>query len=193
MMLRIHSASVLLVTMVLTLVHLSSLGRTPLLAAKHDLKTNAKQCSGCEKCASRTNCSDVCNCSQRNCRPCNPLKKLCCIGNGELLAHLGRPREYGEPASTGPDLFYNFYNGPTGGATYSAAMYPSPRLTPPVTGYSYYTYQPVMPHEYMYRHKRKYHHYSNGNRGLTKTTVSYTPNRLQSIRSFVDWVLEPPR
>jgi len=183
-MLRIHPVSVLLVT----LVHLSFLGPT-VLAAKHDLKTNAKQCSGCEKCESRANCTDPCNCSRHECCLCNP----CCLGNGELLAHLGSPREYGEPTSTGPDLFYNFHNGPTGGATYSATMYPSPNLTPPVTGYSYYTYQPVMPHEFMYRHKRKYHHYYNGNRGLNKTTVSYTPNRLQSLRALVHWVLEPPR
>ena len=191
-MLRIHPVSVLLVTMVLTLVHLPFLGRT-LLAAEHDLKTNAKQCSDCDKCTSRTNCSDLCNCSWRNCRLCDPATEIFCIGNDKLLAHLGRPREYGEPASTGPDLFYNFYNGPTGGATYSATMYPSPRLTPPVTGYSHYTYQPFMPHEYMYRHKRKYHHYYNGNRGLNKTTVSYTPNRLQTLRAFVHRVLEPPR
>ncbi|MBI84973.1 MAG: hypothetical protein CMJ81_17405 [Planctomycetaceae bacterium] len=192
MMLRIHPVSALLATLALILVHLSFLTPT-LSAAQHDLKTNVKQCSGCDKCESRANRTAPCNCSQHKCYLCNPGKVICHIGNGELLAHLGSPVEYGEPASTGPDLFYNFYNGPTGGATYSAAMYPSPNLTPPVTGYSYYTYQPVMPHEYMYRHKRKYHHYYNGNRGLNKTTVSYSPNRLQSLRAFVHWVLEPPR
>ena len=39
----------------------------------------------------------------------------------------------------------------------SASMYPSPIPTPPIVGHTYYTYQPLMPHEMMYAHKRNYY------------------------------------
>jgi hypothetical protein len=77
------------------------------------------------------------------------------------------PRGYGRP-----DLFYNFYvPGRCGG--YPAEMYPVPYPTPPIAGHVYYTYQPFMPHEMMYRHSRHYfNRYDNG-RGLNHTTVRW--------------------
>lgn len=67
-----------------------------------------------------------------------------------------------------PDLFYNFYaNGPCGG--YPAQMYVSPRPVPAHVGHTYITYQPMMPHEFMYNHHRTYHQYYDGGRGLTRT------------------------
>ncbi len=51
------------------------------------------------------------------------------------------------------DLFYNFYEGPDPSGT-AAGMYISPRPVPPHVGHTYTTYQPLMPHEYMYRHTR---------------------------------------
>jgi len=59
------------------------------------------------------------------------------------------------------DLFYNFYAhpGPCGGV--GAPMYVSPIPTPPHVGHTWITYQPFMPHHYMFPHKRKYvkYHY----------------------------------
>jgi hypothetical protein len=71
-----------------------------------------------------------------------------------------------------PDLFYNFYaHGPCGG--YPAQMYVSPRPVPPNVGHTYITYQPLMPHEFMYKHHRTYHQYYDGGRGLTRAKVIY--------------------
>ena len=71
-----------------------------------------------------------------------------------------------------PDLCYNFYvHGPCGG--YPAQMYVSPKPVPPHVGQTYITYQPFMPHEYMYKHHRTYHQYYDGGRGLTRAKVIY--------------------
>ncbi len=71
-----------------------------------------------------------------------------------------------------PDLFYNFYvHGPCGG--YPAQMYVSPKPVPPHVGHTYITYQPLMPHEFMYKHHRTYHQYYDNGRGLTRTYVKW--------------------
>jgi hypothetical protein len=54
------------------------------------------------------------------------------------------------------DLFYNFYEGPDPSGT-AAAMYVSPRPVPVHVGHTYTTYQPLMPHEYLYRHTRSHY------------------------------------
>ena len=59
-----------------------------------------------------------------------------------------RPYEYGNP-----DLFYNFYVPPNCGGM-GAAMYQAPQAVPPLVGQTYYTYQPLMPHEHMYEHNK---------------------------------------
>jgi hypothetical protein len=79
-------------------------------------------------------------------------------------------RYYGQP-----DLFYNYYAWPscTG---WGAELYLSPRPVPPHVGHTYITYQPLMPHEFMYSHHRTYHRYYNGGQGLTRTSVIwYSP------------------
>lgn len=69
------------------------------------------------------------------------------------------------------DLFYNFYEGPDpSGAT--AGMYVSPRPIPPHVGHTYYTYQPFMPHEYLYHHHRSHYTYNPG-AGWTRAKVRY--------------------
>lgn len=69
-----------------------------------------------------------------------------------------------------PDLFYNFYaHGPCGG--YPAQMYVAPKPVPANVGHTYITYQPLMPHEFMYKHHRTYHQYYDGGRGLTRAKV----------------------
>jgi hypothetical protein len=76
-----------------------------------------------------------------------------------------RGYEYGNP-----DLFYNFYVPPTCGGV-GAQMYLAPVPVPPLVGHTYFTYQPLMPHEFLYRHHRRYHRYYNEGRGLTRTSV----------------------
>jgi hypothetical protein len=82
--------------------------------------------------------------------------------NGECLY-----RFYGQP-----DLFYNYYAWPSCTGL-GAELYISPRPVPPHVGHTYITYQPLMPHEFMYHHKRTYHRYYNGGQGLNRTHVSY--------------------
>lgn len=86
-------------------------------------------------------------------------------------------------------LFHNMY---TGGASsqYTAGMYPAPHPTPRIAGHTFYTYQPLMPHQMMYEHTRTYYNtyggpemfYQNpcsngrcgdlyGGAGVNKTTV----------------------
>lgn len=76
-------------------------------------------------------------------------------------------RYYGQP-----DLFYNYYVPPTCGGV-GAELYLSPRPVPAHVGHTYITYQPLMPHEFMYHHHRTYHRYYNGGQGLTRTHVKY--------------------
>ncbi len=76
-------------------------------------------------------------------------------------------RFYGQP-----DLFYNYYAWPSCTGL-GAELYVSPRPVPPHVGHTYITYQPLMPHEFMYQHHRTYHRYYNGGQGLNRTHVSY--------------------
>ena len=73
--------------------------------------------------------------------------------------------------STNPDLFYNFYVGPSDyvrGAV--AQLYVAPRPAPPLVGHTYVTYQPLMPHEFLYKHRRTYYRHHPGS-GMTRTRV----------------------
>ncbi len=71
-----------------------------------------------------------------------------------------------------PDLFYNYYQ-PPGCGSVGATLYMSPSPVPRHVGHTYITYQPFMPHEYMYRHHRTYYQYYDGGRGLTRTHIKY--------------------
>ena len=72
-----------------------------------------------------------------------------------------------------PDIFYNFYNGPSAtGAGVPAQMYIAPLPTPPLVGHTYISYPPLMPHEFMYHHHRAYYkYYRNG--GWVSANVHY--------------------
>jgi|YNPMSStandDraft_1061717.scaffolds.fasta_scaffold01357_4 hypothetical protein len=58
---------------------------------------------------------------------------------------------------------YGYYLQP-GPAPLGAQLYPCPRPVPPVVGYTYITYQPFAPHEFLYKHCRTYrvHHSTDG-------------------------------
>ena len=72
-----------------------------------------------------------------------------------------------------PDLFYNFYAGPSPNAGgVPAQAYLSPRPVPPLVGHTYITYQPMMPHEYLYKHHRTYYRYFPSG-GFTRTQIHY--------------------
>lgn len=91
------------------------------------------------------------------------------------------------PMNGRPEIFNNYYlqAGMDGTA---ASMYPAPYHVPANVGRSFYTYEPLLPHEYMYRHDRVYYtpHGTRDNfyadpctgraRGssYTKTSVIYT-------------------
>ena len=65
-----------------------------------------------------------------------------------------------------------------GAGSPSAAMYPAPHWSPILGAESYYTYQPLMPHEMMYQHSRNYYNYydggyKGGGHGLVKTSVRW--------------------
>jgi hypothetical protein len=58
-----------------------------------------------------------------------------------------------------PDLFYNYYVGPVschGQTAVGAQLYVSPLPVPPLVGHTYITYQPLLPQEFLYQHKRCY-------------------------------------
>jgi hypothetical protein len=110
--------------------------------------------------------------------PCPDSPHGACLGGGcGLVGRLTdlhendiqncRARTYGQP-----ELFYNYYvPGTCGGVP--AVMYLAPRPVPAWVGYTYYTYQPVLPHEQLYPHKRTYFRYYDEGRGLTRTSVSW--------------------
>jgi hypothetical protein len=76
-----------------------------------------------------------------------------------------------EPQRSAGDLFYNYYAPPASGAV-GAQLYVSPRPTPPLVGHTYVTYQPLMPHEFLYQHHRVYRT-ENPDAGWTRTRVHW--------------------
>ncbi len=94
-----------------------------------------------------------------------------CVGYCAPVCHDDRAYGMHNRRSNGNDLFYNFYAGPPLGAgSASAGLYPAPLPTPPHVGHTYITYQPMMPHEFLYRHHRHYYHHEPG-RGWVRTKV----------------------
>jgi len=81
--------------------------------------------------------------------------------------------EAGQRHKGTPDLFYNYYTPASGYAGPTAQLYLSPRPTPPMVGHTYVTYQPLMPHEFLRPHHRKYHR-SHPDGGRTTTSVTWT-------------------
>lgn len=85
-----------------------------------------------------------------------------------------------------PDVFFNLYQPNNFGE--AAAAYPAPLPTPNWVGHTYYTYQPLMPHEFLYHHHRTYRQYYNNGMGMNRTTVHWygTPVRTaaKSIGDF---------
>jgi hypothetical protein len=69
----------------------------------------------------------------------------------------------------GPRIInYNLYA--NGASDIVAEAYPAPRPTPPYVGHTYITYEPLAPHEFLYRHRRTYTR-SHRDGGRTTTRV----------------------
>jgi hypothetical protein len=77
-----------------------------------------------------------------------------------------------EHGGVGPHMFANQYTqGYANQAT--AGMYVAPVPVPAWVGHTYYTYEPLYPHELTYQHTHRYHAYYDNNRGLNRTRVHY--------------------
>ena len=71
-----------------------------------------------------------------------------------------------------PAPAYGYYVQPGGTGGVGAQMYLCPLPTPPLVGHTYYTYPPLMPHEFLYPHCRIYwRQHSHG--GWTRTMVCW--------------------
>jgi hypothetical protein len=95
----------------------------------------------------------------------------CAASAGELL----RPRGDGKRRISyqrQKDLFYNYYAAPGPYCGAAAEMYVAPRPVPPHVGHTWVTYQPLMPHEFLYKHQRSYYTYNRG-AGWRRTNVRY--------------------
>lgn len=79
-----------------------------------------------------------------------------------------------------PDLFYNYYL-PPGCGVVGSDLYLSPGEVPRHVGHTYITYQPLMPHEFLYPHHRTYYQYYDGGRGLNRTHVKYYQAPLRRV------------
>ena len=95
------------------------------------------------------------------------------------MAGDARAQSYGAPGWVSPEP--NYYAMPTGPEGLTAALYPSPRPTPPLVGQTYITYEPLAPHEFLYVHHRCYTTY-NGCHQVTRTSVTWGHHfRLPSV------------
>jgi hypothetical protein len=96
-------------------------------------------------------------------------------------------REYGRP-----DLFYNYY---TQGACNqaNAQMYVSPQPVPAWVGHTFTTYQPLMPHQYLYWHHHSYHKYYDSGRGHNTTRVKYYGPPIHTVLDGVWDAISFPR
>ena len=85
------------------------------------------------------------------------------------------------------NLFYNFYATPG----MPAAMYPAPYPTPANIGHVYYTYQPFLPHEFLYPHARTYYTYHGNYHGYQHlhggSTINRTSVRWQTGHGMRPW------
>jgi hypothetical protein len=90
-----------------------------------------------------------------------------------LLVFSGNPSVIQARESSQGDLFYNFYVPPVGEPSVGAELYPCPRPVPPRVGWTYVTYQPLMPHEFLYHHHR-YYVTMNPDGSPTRTSVRWS-------------------
>lgn len=114
-------------------------------------------------------------------------------GGGGMIARLRARCQSGECVPHGygaPDLFYNFWVGPDCGGA-AAQLYIAPHPVPAEVGHTFYTYQPLMPHEMLYPHHRYYHRYYDGGRGLNRTSVHWSKSPSYMARNMLGYFSIP--
>ncbi len=121
--------------------------------------------------------------SAQNCANCGTSAGGTSLVGNHHAARLNTVPNYGGPPAQlyqygNPDLYSNWYVGPagvpfSGSSNYGAALYMAPYPIPPHVGSTFYTYEPFMPHEMLYRHNKTYHNYYNGGRGMTRASVTW--------------------
>jgi hypothetical protein len=57
---------------------------------------------------------------------------------------------------TADQMFYNYYVPPCGDPPTGAQLYVCPLPTPPLVGHTWITYEPFLPHEFLWHHHRTY-------------------------------------
>jgi hypothetical protein len=80
-----------------------------------------------------------------------------------------------------PDLFYNFYAPQAACGGVPTDMYPAPHDTPYPAIQTYYTYQPFLPHEFLYNHHRHYWRWYDGGYGATQTCVTWGGSPIRRV------------
>jgi hypothetical protein len=97
-----------------------------------------------------------------------------------------------EHGGVGPYLFANQYTQGAANQT-TAQMYVAPVPVPPWVGHTYYTYQPLYPHELTYAHTHRYHSYYDNNRGLNRTRVHYYSPPVRTMLNGLQYSFSIPR
>ncbi|MCS7471003.1 hypothetical protein NZK35_30475 [Stieleria sp. ICT_E10.1] len=140
-----------------------------------DLASASISDSGCSSCQSGTCSSGTCGVNGGG-----VLGKLR-SGCGDVNGGVCQDRRYDHS-----DLFYNFYSGGNCN-TANAQLYVSPVPVPQFVGHTFNTYQPLYPHEFLYKHTNRYHNYYDNGRGLNRTKVHYSYPPVKQAISNLYW------
>lgn len=126
-------------------------------------------------------CADGSCGASASCGDCGAglLGRFCNAGNGGGAGC--QPRKYDRP-----DLFYNFYSQGNCNSA-NAQMYISPVPVPQFVGHTFNTYQPLYPHEFMYRHQNRYHNNYDNGRGMNRTKVKYSYPPVRTAVTNLYW------
>ena len=100
------------------------------------------------------------------------------------MAGDARAQGYGAPGWASPEP--NYYAMPTGPEGLTAALYPSPRPTPPLVGQTYITYEPLAPHEFLYLHHHCYKTYNGDAPGYADLGHLWAPPDAVAVPSVAD-------
>ncbi len=126
-------------------------------------------------------------------------RHMFCLAGALALALV--TQAIGQETPLASNFLYNYYT-PPGASEVTAGMYPAPYWSPQLGGQAYYTYQPLMPHEHMYEHRRTYYQYYGGRdafyhddcgraypggTGLNKTTVVWQNGKSHVGPSPLSW------
>jgi hypothetical protein len=87
----------------------------------------------------------------------------------------------------------NYYMGPGAYGGVTAALYPCPRPTPPLVGWTYITYQPFAPQQMLNPHCDCYcQHQCDGGKTHTLVLYCHTPSFCPTVRRQVPVLCTPP-